>query len=126
MDEEAHFEAQMITERMRQLREKVKQTEAQIEAVCRRFTWYHLLLTIPGFGPFVASTVLSCIGDPHRFDGRESVIRLAGLDLNAKRSGCDQQTRQHGPALCAVPGFDDSNRFRQPLPGTVHTVLERS
>jgi transposase len=35
----------------------------------------------------VASTVLSCIGDPHRFDSRKSVIRLAGLDLNAKRSG---------------------------------------
>jgi transposase len=35
----------------------------------------------------VASTFLGCIGDPHRFDGRKQVIRLAGLDLNAKRSG---------------------------------------
>ena len=97
MDEEARFEAQMIAERMRRLREKVKQTEAHIEAVCRRFTWYHLLLTIPGFGPFVASTVLSCIGDPHRFDSRKSVIRLAGLDLNAKRSG-----KRSGSAVAVI------------------------
>ena len=65
----------------------VKQTEARIERVCRRNKAYHLLLTIPGFGPFVASNVLGRIGDPHRFKGRKQVLRLAGLDLNAKRSG---------------------------------------
>jgi len=35
----------------------------------------------------VAACVLACIGDPHRFKGRKQVTRLAGLDLNAKRSG---------------------------------------
>jgi transposase len=44
-------------------------------------------LTIPGFGPYVASQVIASIGDPHRFAGRKQVIRLAGYDLNAKRSG---------------------------------------
>jgi transposase len=87
MDEEACFEAKMVAERMKNLRRKVKETEAHIEAVCRRFKWYHLLLTIPGFGPVVVACVLGCIGDPHRFKGRKQVTRLAGLDLNAKRSG---------------------------------------
>jgi transposase len=31
--------------------------------------------------------VLGRIGDAHRFKGRKQVLRLAGLDLNAKRSG---------------------------------------
>jgi transposase len=30
---------------------------------------------------------LARIGDPHRFKARKQLIRLAGLDLNAKRSG---------------------------------------
>jgi transposase len=87
MDEEARFEAKMIAGRMKNQREKVKETEAHIEAVCRRFMYYHLLRTMPGFGPIVSAWVLGCIGNPHRFAGRKQVIRLAGLDLNAKRSG---------------------------------------
>ena len=31
--------------------------------------------------------MLARIGDPDRFRGRRQLIRLAGLDLNAKRSG---------------------------------------
>ena len=87
MDEEARFEARMVVDRMRRLRLQVKQTEARIERICRRHKAYHLLQTIPGFGPLVASQVLGRIGDPHRFKGRKQVLRLAGLDLNAKRSG---------------------------------------
>ena len=87
MDEDARFEARMIANRIKRLRERVKETEGRIERVCRRHKAYHLLRTIPGFGPFVASQVLGRIGDPHRFKGRKQVLRLAGLDLNAKRSG---------------------------------------
>lgn len=58
-----------------------------MEAVCRRFSCYRHLLTIPGFGPYICSQVLARIGDPDRFKSRKQVIRLAELDLNAKRSG---------------------------------------
>jgi transposase len=44
-------------------------------------------LTIPGFGPDVSSKVLGAIGDPDRFENRKQVIKLAGLDLSADRSG---------------------------------------
>ncbi|WP_281173739.1 transposase [Deferrisoma camini] len=41
----------------------------------------------PGVGPVVAAMVLAAIGDPHRFQHRRQVLRLAGLDLCASRSG---------------------------------------
>jgi len=44
-------------------------------------------LSIPGFGPDVSAKVLGAIGDPHRFTSGKQVLRLAGLDLCAKRSG---------------------------------------
>jgi transposase len=45
------------------------------------------LLTIPGFGPIVTTMVLAAIGDAQRFTSRKQVLRLAGLDLSANRSG---------------------------------------
>jgi transposase len=87
MDEAAHFEAQLLVEQLEKLKHKIGQTEAEIKDQCERFPVYRRLLTIPGFGPYVSSIVLARIGDPHRFKGRRQVIRLGGLDLNAKRSG---------------------------------------
>ena len=87
MDESAHFEAQLQVEWLEKIHEKIEQTETEIKSVCESFPDYRLLLSIPGFGPYVASIVLARIGDPHRFKSRRQVIRLAGLDLNANRSG---------------------------------------
>jgi len=95
MDEAAHFEAHLLVERHERISEKIERTEAEIEDLCNRFPAYHRLLTIPGFGPYVASIVLARIGDPQRFSSRKRLIRIAGLDLNASRSG----TRSHA----AVP-----------------------
>ena len=36
--------------------------------------------------------MLAKIGDPHRFKARKQVVRLAGFDLNAKRSGKRSQS----------------------------------
>lgn len=88
MDEEAAFEARVITAHGSQLRQYIKDTDTRIkELCCGRFDAYPRLLTIPGFGPFVTAQVVGHIGDPHRFKAPKQVIRLAGLDLNAKRSG---------------------------------------
>jgi transposase len=45
------------------------------------------LLTIPGFGPDVSSKVLGAIGNPFRFDNDKQVLKPAGFDLGANRSG---------------------------------------
>ena len=47
----------------------------------------NFLLSIPGFGPDVSSKVLGAIGDPFRFQNGKQVLKMAGLDLNAERSG---------------------------------------
>jgi len=59
----------------------------QLEKSCQKIPGYELLQTIPGFGPYIAAMVLSAIGNPQRFTTAKQVIRLAGLDLNANRSG---------------------------------------
>jgi len=87
MDEAACFEARILVEQHEKLSEKIEQVAAEIKDLCKCFPAYRRLLSIPGFGPYVASIVLARIGDPHRFAGRKQVIRLGGLDLNASRSG---------------------------------------
>src|SRR4030067_1214846 len=80
-------EAMGMVEGLRQIREMIKETEQKIEELCKQFSEYPYLVTIPGFGPDVSSKVLGAIGDPDRFDNGKQVLKLAGLDLGADRSG---------------------------------------
>ena len=87
MGKAAQFEARQLADRLAAKAQQLDGVMKKVEKVCRRFSSYRHLRSIPGFGPFVAAVVLATIGDPSRFKGRRQVIRLAGLDLNAKRSG---------------------------------------
>jgi transposase len=80
-------EAKVMVEGLRQIREMIKETEQKIEELCKQFPEYQYLLTIPGFGPDVSAKVLGAIGDPDRFENGKQVLKLAGLDLSADRSG---------------------------------------
>jgi transposase len=82
-------EARVMVEGLRQIREMIKETEDKIEELCKQFPEYKYLLTIPGFGPDVSSKVLGAIGEPDRFQNGKQVLKLAGLDLSADRSGKD-------------------------------------
>jgi transposase len=92
MGEGATFEAQVLVDGLRQIRETIKSTDDQIREICRQFPEYNYLLTIPGFGPDVSSKVLGALGNPHRFQNRKQVLKMAGLDLSADRSGKGSQT----------------------------------
>jgi transposase len=81
------FEARLMVEGLCQLREARRATEEKIEAICAHFPEYPYLLTIPGFGPVVSSTVLGALGNPFRFERVSQVIKMAGFDLGADRSG---------------------------------------
>jgi transposase len=85
--EGAAFEAETIVKELRHIREIIEETDAKIKEVCMGFAEYDYLLTIPGFGPDVSSKVLAYIGNPFRFDGQNQVLKMAGMDLNAERSG---------------------------------------
>ena len=87
MGEAAEFEAKMLVERLMELRQRLKETADQLKAYSKEFTEYKYLLTIPGFGPYISSLVLAKIGNPYRFENHKQVIRLAGYDLSANRSG---------------------------------------
>jgi transposase len=81
------FEGQVMVEGLRQVQKVLDDIEEKIEEVCSQFPEYEFLLSIPGFGPDVSSKVLGAIGDPFRFENGRQVLKLAGLDLSAERSG---------------------------------------
>ncbi|WP_419657884.1 putative transposase IS116/IS110/IS902 family [Desulfosarcina variabilis str. Montpellier] len=83
----ARYEATMLVERFKSVEEQLASVMDQVKSVCNRLPAYKLLLTIPGFGVYIAPLVLSALANPMRFKSRKQVIRLAGLDLNASRSG---------------------------------------
>ena len=83
----AEYEADLLVEKLKQIRQQVQKTNDLIEDVCFEFSEYSYLLTIPGFGPYVSARVLASIGDPFRFKNRKQLIKLAGYDLCADRSG---------------------------------------
>jgi transposase len=87
VDSVSEFEAQVLVEKILQVQKEIKDTQQLIETISRQFMEYHLLLTIPGFGPYVASLVLAVIGDAWRFGSAKQVLKMAGFDLSAKRSG---------------------------------------
>ena len=87
MGEGAAFEAQVMVDGLRQIRETIKSTDEQIRDICRQFPEYEYLLSIPGFGPDVSAKVMGALGHPHRFQNQKQVLKMAGLDLSANRSG---------------------------------------
>jgi transposase len=87
LPEAAAWEGQMLVEQLRHTRTIKLELESQLKAIGRRFPAYRHLLTLPGFGPIVTTMVLAALGDAQRFTSRKQVLRLAGLDLSANRSG---------------------------------------
>jgi transposase len=92
MGEGAAFEAKVLVEGLREIRMAIKSTDYQIQDICRPFPEYKYLLSIPGFGPDVSAKVMGAIGNPYRFENRKQVIKMAGLDLGAERSGKTSDT----------------------------------
>ena len=88
----ARWEAQSLVAKLKAVQETVKGNEQRMEIVARQFPEYDSLLSIPGFGPIVSAMVLAAIGNPFRFESRRQILRLAGLDLSAERSGQDSNS----------------------------------
>jgi len=81
------YEAELLVEKLKQVRNQIKETNDLIEDFCLEFSEYSYLLTIPGFGPYISARVLASIGDPFRFENRKQLVKMAGYDLCANRSG---------------------------------------
>ena len=81
------LEAQVMVEGLRRVRESLRQIDEKIHEICCPFPEYEYLLSIPGLGRDLAAKVLGAIGDPDRFQNGRQVLKTAGFDLNADRSG---------------------------------------
>ncbi len=92
MGEAASFEARVMVDSLKQIRQTIKSVEDKLEDACLEFPEYTYLLSIPGFGPDVSAKVLGAVGDPNRFTSAKQVLKMAGLDLCAKRSGKTSNT----------------------------------
>lgn len=85
--EAMQFEGKLMVEELENIITSIKAVDAQIKEICLGYPEYSYLMSIPGFGPDISSKVLGAIGNPFRFDNRKQVLKVAGLDLNASRSG---------------------------------------
>jgi transposase len=83
----AELEAVLLVEKLKEVRRQLKQIGDQMEDICLEFAEYSWLLTIPGFGRYIAARVLASIANPWRFNSSNQVLKMAGYDLGANRSG---------------------------------------
>jgi len=81
------LEAELLVDTLQSIKGQLAQVKQAIQALAAGFPEYAYLKSIPGFGPYVAAMTLAAIGNPHRFENRAQLIRLAGFDLCAHRSG---------------------------------------
>jgi transposase len=81
------LEAELLVDTLQSIKQQLAHVEQAIQELAAGFPEYGYLKSIPGFGPYVAAMTLAAIGNPHRFENRAQLIRLAGFDLCASRSG---------------------------------------
>lgn len=87
VSESVAFEARILVDHLDRVREMIAEANAKIAEVCLKLPGYESIVSIPGIGPVVAAAVMAAIGDPHHFTSSKQVLKLAGLDLSASRSG---------------------------------------
>jgi transposase len=81
------LEAELLVTSLKSIKEQLDHVEQAVQELAEGFPEYGYLKSIPGFGPYVSAVTLAAIGNPHRFENRAQLIRLAGFDLCASRSG---------------------------------------
>jgi transposase len=81
------LEAKLMVEGLKYIRGSISEVENKIEDICLGFPEYNCVLSIPGFGPDISSKIIGAIGNPSRFNNGRQVLKMAGLDLSANRSG---------------------------------------
>jgi transposase len=86
------LEAELIVDAIHGIQNQLGRVEQAIQELASGFPEYAYLKSIPGFGPYVSAVTLAAIGNPYRFENRSQLLRLAGFDLSASRSGEKSKT----------------------------------
>lgn len=85
--ESLEIEAKLMVEGLQYIRESIRSVEEKIKEICLEIPEYEYILSIPGFGPDISSKIVGALGNPLRFDNGSQVLKMAGMDLSANRSG---------------------------------------
>ena len=85
--ESVEFEAEVLVETLTRIREIIRSIDERIRKFGNPIVEFKYLITIPGFGPDTSAKVIAALGNPFRFNNTKRVLKLAGLDLSANRSG---------------------------------------
>lgn len=105
LTEAARWEGPRLVNRLDEVRRELGELAKKLTEVAERLPGYRSVVSIAGVGPVLAAMILAAIGDPNRFSHFRQVLRLAGLDLCASRSGKQSEravpkiSRQGKPTL---------------------------
>jgi len=87
VDETVQFMAEQAVTQLEQFRTEIAHLDRQINNIAAAIPVYQYVMSIPGFGPFITAKTIAAIDDPERFSNEAQLIKLAGFDLCASRSG---------------------------------------
>jgi transposase len=89
----AQVEVACLVTQIEFLQAQVEQVDVHIAQLMTHLPQY--LTTIPGLGPVTAATILSEIGEVHRFAALEKLVAYAGIDATVHQSGQFNATQMH-------------------------------
>jgi transposase len=70
-----------------QYQEHLSHLQSQIDALAKEVEAYEIIQSIPGIGSKIAATILSEIGEIHRFNHAKKLVAFAGIDPSVYSSG---------------------------------------
>lgn len=70
-----------------QYQEHLSHLQSQIDALAEEVESYQIIQSIPGIGSKIAATILSEIGEIHRFNHAKKLVAFAGIDPSVYSSG---------------------------------------
>lgn len=79
------FQLRSMIDQVSFLEEQIKQTENEIAQYMASLD--SVIETIPGVGPILGATILSEIGDIHKFSNPKKLVAYAGIDASVTQSG---------------------------------------
>lgn len=88
--EKEDYEVDILLSLIRHIEETNKELDgilSDLIELAQQLPNYHLLLSIDGIGPNLASRILAELGNISRFESRESLVAYVGVDPNIYQSG---------------------------------------
>ncbi|NOU69081.1 transposase [Paenibacillus sp. LMG 31461] len=70
-----------------QYQEHLSHLQSQIDTLAEKVEAYQIIQSIPGIGSKIAATILSEIGEIHRFNHAKKLVAFAGIDPSVYASG---------------------------------------